>query len=40
MKNMVIVDYIITSNIKDFQKSIIPAKTPEELILIINDELV
>jgi predicted nucleic acid-binding protein len=33
------VDYIITRNIKDFKKSIIPAKTPEELILLINDEL-
>jgi predicted nucleic acid-binding protein len=33
------VDYIITRNIKDFKKSIIPAKTPEELILIINNEL-
>jgi predicted nucleic acid-binding protein len=32
-------DYIITRNIKDFKKSIIPAKTPEELILLINDEL-
>lgn len=33
-------DYIITRNIKDFKNGIIPAKTPEELILIINDELV
>jgi predicted nucleic acid-binding protein len=27
-------DYIITRNIKDFKKSVIPAKTPEELLLI------
>jgi hypothetical protein len=33
------VDYIITRNIKDFRKSIIPAKTPEELLLIMNDEI-
>jgi len=33
------VDYIITRNIKDFKKSIIPAKTPEELIIIIGDEI-
>jgi predicted nucleic acid-binding protein len=33
------VDYIITRNIKDFKKSIIPAKTPEELILIINNDI-
>ena len=32
------VDYIITRNIKDFKKSLIPAKTPEELILTINNE--
>jgi len=31
-------DYIITRNIQDFKKSIIPAKTPEELVLIINNE--
>jgi len=31
-------NYIITRNIKDFKKSIIPAKTPEELLLIINDK--
>jgi hypothetical protein len=30
------VDYIITRNIKDFKKSIIPAKTPEDLILLIK----
>jgi len=30
------VDYVITRNIKDFIKSIIPAKTPEELIIILN----
>jgi len=30
------IDYIITRNIKDFKKSIIPAKTPEELLSIIN----
>jgi len=30
------VDYIITRNIRDFKKSIIPAKTPEEVISIIN----
>jgi len=29
-------DYIITRNIKDFKKSIIPARTPEELLSIIN----
>ena len=33
------VDYIITRNIKDFKKSSIPAKTPEEFILIVNDAL-
>jgi len=33
------IDYIITRNIKDFKKSIIPSKTPEELILLIKDEL-
>ena len=32
------VDYILTRNIKDFKKSIIPAKTPEELLLIMNNE--
>jgi len=32
------VDYIITRNVKDFKKSIIPVKTPEELILTINNE--
>jgi predicted nucleic acid-binding protein len=31
-------DYIITRNTKDFKKSVIPAKTPEELLLIINNE--
>jgi predicted nucleic acid-binding protein len=31
--------YIITRNIKDFKKSIVPAKTPEELVLMINNEL-
>ena len=30
------VDYIITRNIKDFKKSTIPAKTPEEMISIIK----
>ena len=30
------IDYIITRNIKDFRKSVIPAKTPEELILMIS----
>jgi predicted nucleic acid-binding protein len=30
-------DYIITRNIKDFKKSIIPAKTPEELLLITGN---
>jgi len=30
-------DFIITRNIKDFEKSTIPAKTPEELLLIINN---
>ena len=34
------IDYIITKNIKDFKKSIIPVKTPEELILLINGEIV
>jgi len=29
-------DYIITRNKKDFRKSIIPAKTPEEFLLIIG----
>jgi predicted nucleic acid-binding protein len=29
-------DYIITRNIKDFKKSIIPARTPEELLSILN----
>jgi len=29
-------EYIITRNIKDFKKSIIPARTPEELLSIIN----
>jgi hypothetical protein len=33
------VDYIITRNIKDFKKSVIPAKTPEELILIISKKI-
>jgi hypothetical protein len=33
------VDYILTRNIKDFMKSSIPAKTPEELLTIINNEL-
>ena len=32
------VDYILTRNIKDFKKSIIPAKTPEELLLVINNK--
>ena len=32
-------EYIITRNIKDFKKSKIPAKTPEELILLMNDEI-
>jgi hypothetical protein len=32
-------DYIITRNIKDFQKSIIPIKTPEELLILINNEI-
>jgi len=31
------IDYIITRNIKDFKKSTIPAKTPEEIISIINN---
>jgi predicted nucleic acid-binding protein len=31
------VDYIITRNIQDFKKSIIPAKTPDELLSIINN---
>ena len=30
------VDYIITRNIKDFKKSIISSKTPEELLFVIN----
>jgi predicted nucleic acid-binding protein len=30
------IDYIVTRNIKDFKKSIIPAKTPEELLSIIK----
>jgi predicted nucleic acid-binding protein len=30
------VDYIITRNIKDFMKSIIPVKTPEEILLILK----
>jgi predicted nucleic acid-binding protein len=33
------IDYIITRNIKDFKKSVIPAKTPEELILIVSKEI-
>ena len=32
------VDYILTRNINDFKKSIIPTKTPEELLLIMNNE--
>jgi predicted nuclease of predicted toxin-antitoxin system len=31
--------YIITRNIKDFQKSIIPIKTPEELLILLSDEI-
>jgi predicted nucleic acid-binding protein len=30
-------DYIITRNIKDFKKSVIPAKTPEEMLFILNN---
>jgi len=33
------IDYIITRNIKDFRKSVIPAKTPEELILMISTKM-
>jgi len=29
-------DYIITRNLKDFKKSVIPAMTPEELLPILN----
>jgi predicted nucleic acid-binding protein len=31
------IDYIITRNIKDFKKSIIPVKTPEELLLMMGN---
>jgi predicted nucleic acid-binding protein len=31
-------DYIITRNINDFKKSAVPAKTPEEFLLIMNNE--
>jgi predicted nucleic acid-binding protein len=31
------VDYVVTRNTKDFKRSVIPAKTPEELILLINE---
>jgi predicted nucleic acid-binding protein len=33
------VEYIITKNIKDFKKSVIKAITPEELLVIIKDDL-
>jgi len=31
-------DYIVTRNTKDFERSVIQVKTPEELLLIINGE--
>jgi hypothetical protein len=43
MKNIVIdrnLDYVITRNIKDFKESVIPAKTPEELIVLLNNEFI
>jgi len=40
MKNTVIDIniFIVTRNTKDFEKSVIQVKTPEELLLIINGE--
>jgi len=32
-------DYVISRNIKDFKESIIPAKTPEELIIILKNNI-
>jgi predicted nucleic-acid-binding protein len=33
------VDYVITRNIKDFKESVIPAKTPEELIVLLKTNI-
>lgn len=30
------VDFVLTRNIKDFKKSKVPAKTPEELLAMMN----